>query len=445
MKQRFLLLLLFVCALACDSANPVAPTGTILSLSASPTQISLNGGTSLLTVTGFKPDGNPLNPGTQITLSTDIGVLSSTLVETNGSGRATAILTSDGTPGVAMISARPASGTGGEGTGAMATVQIGQTDTTRPQLTVTASPSTVGLGERATVTAVARNADGSLFGAGGSVLLRTDLGFFDTSGSCSSGSNSVTLTTSSASEARTFLCAGQQPGTANITGTFGASAEATATVTIENQRPSLIINANPNIISPLETSQITIIARDENDVPLGAGFQIQLLASFGQLDPETPTTDQDGRATATFDPNDEFGDAVIQAFLGSSEVVSVTVTVNPEVVSVQFVTLPGSINVENQTLRLVARALNSRNEGVSSVIAVYTAVLEMGGNRIGEFQLPSGDSSDGSVVTGNDGTAPIDLVLEEVDLMAGNDILVTVTVSTESGSVTSPEGRIRVN
>src|SRR5687768_5394677 len=43
---------------ACDKATPVAPAGTILSVSANPSRIGLNG-TSTVTVFGRKPDGNP--------------------------------------------------------------------------------------------------------------------------------------------------------------------------------------------------------------------------------------------------------------------------------------------------------------------------------------------------------------------------------------------------
>ncbi len=445
MKQRFLLLLLFFCALACDSANPVAPTGTVLSISASPTQINLSGGSSRLTVTGFKPDGNPLNPGTQITLSTTLGVLSSTLVESDGTGRAAANLISDGRPGTATITATPASG--GEASSTV-DVLIGQTAETQPQLSITASPSVLGLGERATVTAVARNADGTLFGAGGSVLLRTDLGFFDNSGSCGSGSNSVTLTTSASSEARTFLCGGQQPGTVTITGSFGSSEEVTATVTIENQRPNLIINANPDNIAATGMSEITVIARDENDVPLGAGFEIQLLASFGTLDPETPTTDSSGRATAAFNPSGEFGTAVIQAFLGSSEAASVSIVVRGDVERVRFSTAPGSINVGQQTLSFVANVLNSRNIGIQGVIAVFEATRQTanGTSSVGRFRVAGTETdSDGAVLTVANGNAAIDLFLMLTETVAGETITVTVTVNREDGTSRTAMTDVGVN
>ncbi len=443
MKHRLLLLGLCACILACDSANPVAPSGTVLSISANPTQISLSSGSSTITVTGFKPDGNPLNPGTQIILNTTLGVLDATLIEADGSGRASTNLRSDGQPGTATVTATPASG-GGEASPTVS-VLIGQTPETQPQLAVTASPSTIDLNGSATVTAIARNADGSLFGAGGEILIRTDLGTLDSSGACGGSTTSETLTTDGNSEAKTTLCAGSQTGTATITGTFGSSEEASAAVTIENQRPVLIINANPSNISTAETSTITIVARDQNDLPLGSGFRIQLLASFGSLSPPNPETGSDSIATSTFDPEGDFGTAEIQAFLGSSNTVSVDVIVRGDVAEVAFVTIPSTIQDADQDVRLVARVLDSRNEGIASVIARFSAVLA-DGSSVGRFALPDGTSSDGSVLTNQAGDATIDLVLLETDVEADDVITVTVTVSTEDGgSVSSAPGTITVN
>ena len=427
---------LLLTVLGCDSAeNPIAPSGSVVTITANPTQISLNGSTTV-TVTGFRPDGNPLNPGTQITLSTTLGVLAQTVVEISG-GSASTTLRADGRTGIATITASlPGAGE----TTATVDVQIGQTAETQPTLSITASPSVIGLDESAEVTAVARNADGSLLGAGGQVSLRTDLGWLvgGSGASCgSSGSSSVALQTDSDSEAKATLCGGDQPGTATITGSVGSSAEATTSVTIENQRPQLIINVNPDNIASTETSTITVIARDQNDVPLGAGFQIQLLASFGTLNPANPMTDSDSVATSTFDPQGEFGDAEIQAFLGSSEIVSATVQVRGDVESVTFVQIPETIQDEDQEVRLIARALNIRNEGVPSVIAQFSVD---GVNA--QFQLPGSDtSSAGAVQTNASGDATIDLRLLAADLTADQTFTVTVSVARESAGEPATDTR----
>ncbi len=96
-------MLAMLAAVGCDKASPVAPSGSILAVSANPTRIPLNG-TSTITIIGRKPDGNPLNPGTEIHLSASLGTIPS-IVTTNSSGTATATFQSNGRLGTARISA----------------------------------------------------------------------------------------------------------------------------------------------------------------------------------------------------------------------------------------------------------------------------------------------------------------------------------------------------
>ncbi|HEX4496684.1 MAG TPA: PKD domain-containing protein [Thermoanaerobaculia bacterium] len=103
--------------LGCDKAAPEAPAGSILAISANPTRIALNG-QSIITIIGRQPDGNPLNPGTEILLSATLGSIT-TLVTTDRSGMATATFTSDGEQGTATITA--STGAGGTTTGGGAT------------------------------------------------------------------------------------------------------------------------------------------------------------------------------------------------------------------------------------------------------------------------------------------------------------------------------------
>jgi len=102
--------------LGCDKAAPEAPAGSILAISANPTRIALNG-QSIITIIGRQPDGNPLNPGTEIRLSATLGSIT-TLVTTDRNGTATATFTSDGEQGTATITASTGAGgtTSGGGT-----------------------------------------------------------------------------------------------------------------------------------------------------------------------------------------------------------------------------------------------------------------------------------------------------------------------------------------
>ena len=98
----------------CDKAAPEAPAGSILAVSANPTRIALNG-QSVITIIGRQPDGNPLNPGTEIRLSATLGSIPS-IVTTDRNGTATATFRSDGEQGTATVTASTGSGGSGGGT-----------------------------------------------------------------------------------------------------------------------------------------------------------------------------------------------------------------------------------------------------------------------------------------------------------------------------------------
>ncbi|HKI01508.1 MAG TPA: PKD domain-containing protein [Thermoanaerobaculia bacterium] len=119
MNYRFLASLLLLTSLlpsvGCDKASPVAPSGTILSVSASPARIGLTG-QSTITVIGRKPDGNPLNDGTEIRLTASLGSIEP-FVTVDRNGTATATFRADGRLGTARITAATGGSTGSGGTG----------------------------------------------------------------------------------------------------------------------------------------------------------------------------------------------------------------------------------------------------------------------------------------------------------------------------------------
>jgi hypothetical protein len=98
-----LLVLLPLLLLGCDSASPVAPEGSILTISASPDRIS-SSGQSEITVVARKSSGFPVNPGTTIFLSTTRGSLPGS-VETDRDGVARATLAANGQSGTAVVKA----------------------------------------------------------------------------------------------------------------------------------------------------------------------------------------------------------------------------------------------------------------------------------------------------------------------------------------------------
>lgn len=88
---------------ACEEGTPVAPSGTILRVSAYPTRIPKTG-SSTVTINAMRSNGNPVNPGTEIRLSSNIGVVTQ-VVHTDSAGVATAQLRGDGRVGTATVTA----------------------------------------------------------------------------------------------------------------------------------------------------------------------------------------------------------------------------------------------------------------------------------------------------------------------------------------------------
>jgi hypothetical protein len=104
-RSTALLVFLLILGLgsACDSANPVAPSGTSLSITANPSRIDANG-TAQIRVIARKPNGNPVNPGTLITMATTLGNIPGN-VPTDDLGEAIATLRGTGQEGMATVSA----------------------------------------------------------------------------------------------------------------------------------------------------------------------------------------------------------------------------------------------------------------------------------------------------------------------------------------------------
>ncbi len=85
-------------------------------------------------------------------------------------------------------------------------------------------------------------------------------------------------------------------------------------------------------VEPGEESFVTIFARDENGNPFGAGENIQLAATLGDIqvngrEVTTVTTDSQGRAVFTFVAGEVPGTAKITAFLRNSDAVTQDITI----------------------------------------------------------------------------------------------------------------------
>ncbi len=299
MKYRFktILLCLVLAALllplaGCDSAsNPIAPNNSILTVVASPTKIGLRGESSTITVTGFRPDGNPLSEGTLVIMSTDLGTLSATSLRIDANGVATATLTGDGREGPASVTASLATTSGGGdtggGTSGMATVQIAEE---KPQLTVSANPSTIPVLSTSTITVLARDDDGFFLGAGERIILTSDL-----------GSVPSEVQTDSSGRATFKFRAGEEGGTGRVTAFLGNSDEATVDITIRQAVGGLTLTASPSSITRNDTGvsinlEAFVTTAQGNPQP---SVNVTFEADRGTLNPATDLTDNNGLASVT--------------------------------------------------------------------------------------------------------------------------------------------------
>lgn len=312
------LALFLLVQVACDKAtNPLAPAETVVTVTATPSRIALTGESARITVIGIKPDGNPVNPGTQFTLTTTNGVLrpagsacsssaTVTLVEADGSGQARAELCGDGEVGDAEITAALTNVSGGGETGSgSATVRIGESDTSQPSVLISANPSVIPVGGQSAITLIGRSADGSPVAAGSRIRLTADLGTlrcsnaFACPGESSNPCNAVC--TDSRGEAEATYTAGDRSGAGEITAILGTGEPATISVDINAAIDSLTLNADPDSVSRTDTGEeidLEAIAIDTLGNPL-SGIVVRFTSGPGTFDPSTATTNSQGIAIST--------------------------------------------------------------------------------------------------------------------------------------------------
>jgi hypothetical protein len=158
---------------ACDKASPVAPEGTVLSVTANPTQIGANG-TAQIRVVALRANGTPVNPGTQIRMSTNLGTVDP-IVEVGEGGIAVGTLQGDGRFGLATVTAS----VGADTTGTV-DVQVGRA---AASATLQATPPSISdTGGTTTLLALVRDASQQPL-AGATVNFTTEVGRLASGGS----------------------------------------------------------------------------------------------------------------------------------------------------------------------------------------------------------------------------------------------------------------------
>ncbi len=335
---RTLLLSVFVvAALGCDKATPTAPSGSTLAITANPSKIGLSG-RSTITIIGRQPNGSPMREGTEIRLSTTLGTIDPQVLIDND-GNATATLRGDGRKGAATVTAQTgtvsgggsggAAGSGGSSGGTSSgslsvqtTVQIGETDDTKPTLLVSANPNVIPVGGTSTITVIARNSDGSLVSSGQEVILTTTLGTLQPK----------RPTTNSSGTATSILTVQDQAGTAKITAVLGSSSAETTEIQVKDA--TLTLTANPSAVDEGTIPAITLTAILAK-FPSGgvAGKKITFSAQRGTLSASTVETATNGEAVVTLAlgaqtvSSDETFTVTATAPSSSGEALTATVTI----------------------------------------------------------------------------------------------------------------------
>lgn len=318
----FLALFLLV-QVACDkAANPLAPAATVVTVTATPSRIALTGESARITVIGIKPDGNPVNPGTQFTLTTTNGVLrpagsacsssaTVTLVEADGSGQARADLCGDGEVGDAEITAALTNVSGGGETGSgSTTVRIGESDTSQPTVLISANPSVIPVGGQSAITLIGRSADGSPVAAGSRIRLTADLGTLRCSNAfaCPGESSNPcsAVCTDSRGEAEAIYVAGDRSGNGEITAILGTGVPAMVSVDINAAIDSLTLNAAPTAVSRTsagEEVELEAILIDALGTPL-SGILVRFSSEVGEFSATSVSSNSQGIANTTLTVTD---------------------------------------------------------------------------------------------------------------------------------------------
>jgi hypothetical protein len=288
MRMYRLGLALALLAAACDQAvTLVAPAGTTLAISKSSSQVALSG-TAVITVTGRRPDGRPLER-VEIFFTVTLGSIDSP-VTTDGQGVARATFRADGRAGTATI--RAATGGGADAATVETEVRVGEAPESKPTLLVSVNPNNVPVNGTARITVIARQADGSPVGAGETVILTSNLGTLNPSRPVTQADGTATAT----------LNAGIQAGTATITAILGTSDAATATVTIRDAATAISIQASPSSIPPAPaTIELTAFVVNAQGLPI-QGAPVTFEAAAGLLQQTgVVSTDSTGVAENTLE------------------------------------------------------------------------------------------------------------------------------------------------
>jgi adhesin/invasin len=280
-------------AAGCGKANPVAPSGSTVTLSANPSAITSPTGSSTITAVVRKPNGT-VAAGVDVRFTASLGTID-TLVRTDSGGVATATLRGDGRSGTAMVNAL----VDGGGTAMALSVPIGGG---AKSITLQALPASISVPGSTRLVALVRDAVGNP-APGVLVNFSTNVGSLSNGGLDTTGANgeaSVTLTVKSTDIST------QTSATVGATAAAPDGTLQTATFTVNlltGAATSISVSANPGTLKAGSTNQtvnITAIVQNALGAPV-PGANVTFSTTLGRLASggAIRTTDQNGQAFDT--------------------------------------------------------------------------------------------------------------------------------------------------
>ena len=279
MKTVTRLLLAALCLVlpACDKATPTAPTGTTLTISASPANIALTG-SSTITVTALKENGTPVNPGTEVRVSASLGVLDDEVIETNQQGVATTVLRGGDRIGMSEVTARS-----GAATEAMVTVEIGRLAS---NISLQADPPSIDEnGGTITLRAVVRDDQGQPL-PGVPVNFQSDVGTLNSGGAfVETNSNGIATDRLTVTETDLDFVTGTSFSVTAEASAAGGVQTSEALITVQRDRASAVsLQASPaSIDEGGGTITLSAVVRDDQGQPLD-GVLVNFRSPVGTLD-----------------------------------------------------------------------------------------------------------------------------------------------------------------
>jgi adhesin/invasin len=291
--------LLLALVAGCGKANPVAPSGSTLTLHVNPTNILSPRGSATATATLIRPNGLPDN-GAQVQFTTTLGSFNPATATTGSNGNAVSTLSGNGTPGTAKLTAF----SGG--------VMSSELDVTigglGASITLQASPATLPAslppsGSRITLVAIVRDATG-VPEPGALVNFTTTVGTLQNNGLVPTDANGtatdvLTIRPVDVSSQTSIMV------TADTANSSGAIQTAMFTIAIlTNSAATIVVSGSPTTL-PLAggTVALTALVRDAigNVVPnVGVSFSTTLgTLSNGSAQGAIKTTGADGTVTDT--------------------------------------------------------------------------------------------------------------------------------------------------